>query len=87
MTNSLGTAPGGDRTFFTPPAIADIATGDVDRGRPMTAAVLHGSFTADSHEVHYYFEWGATTGVRKQDAGAARARDRRPEAERCRCHR
>jgi hypothetical protein len=60
MTNSLGTARGGDRTFFTPPAVDDLATGNVTEVTNDTA-VLHGSFTADSHEVHYYFEWGATT--------------------------
>ena len=60
MTNSLGTARGGDRSFVTPPAITNIETGEATEVGPETA-LLNGSFTADSHEVHYYFEWGATT--------------------------
>ena len=60
MTNSLGTALGEDRSFVTPPAITDIETGEATEVGP-ESALLNGSFTADSHEVHYYFEWGATT--------------------------
>jgi hypothetical protein len=60
MTNSIGTVKGGERTFTTPPAVDNVETGDATEVGP-DSAVLHGSYTADSYEVHYYFEWGATT--------------------------
>ncbi len=60
MENSIGTAYGADRTFFTPAAITEIETGGVINVGNHSAE-LNGSFTADHLEVHYYFEWGPTT--------------------------
>ena len=55
-----GTARGQDESFTTDPSVTNL-TADPPTGVTNTSAQLNGSFDADSHETHYYFEWGATT--------------------------
>src|SRR5262249_11664608 len=50
---------GNDVSFVTPPAITGIETGGVTNVGNESAE-LEGSFTRDSLDVHYYFEWGPT---------------------------
>ena len=83
MTNSIGTVKAGDRTFTTPPAVNDVSTGDATEVGP-ESAVLHGSYTADSYKVNYYFEWGATTAYGNKTPAPPGNGDRRPAPARCR---
>lgn len=55
-----GTARGQDESFTTEPAVTNL-TADAPTGVTNTTAELNGSFDADSHETHYYFEWGPST--------------------------
>jgi hypothetical protein len=60
MENSLGVAYGQNRAFVTPLSVADVETGDATNVSNESAE-LNGSFTADSYETKYFFEWGPTT--------------------------
>ena len=55
-----GIARGQDESFTTQPAVANL-TADAPTGVTNNSAELNGSFDADSHETHYYFEWGASS--------------------------
>ena len=58
-SNSYGTSYGADQTFTTAPAVTDL-TADAPTGVTNETAELHGSFSADDHDTHYYFEYGPT---------------------------
>src|SRR5436853_205851 len=55
-----GTSRGQDESFTTAPAVTNL-TADPPTALTGASAGHNRSFDADSHEVHYYFEWGETT--------------------------
>jgi hypothetical protein len=60
-TNANGTQmASSDQTFTTAAAVAGVST-EAATGVDKDSAVLHGSFTGNGSEAHYFFEWGATT--------------------------
>ncbi len=76
LTNANGTQMStGDQTFTTTPATADVATEPATDVRNDRMS-LNGSYTGDGQDVHYFFEWGRTSGYGRtapaapDDAGA-----------------
>jgi len=60
-SNGNGTQMGGDRTFTTPPAVEGVTTAAAtDVGKQ--TATLHGSYTGNGNDTHYYFEYGTDPG-------------------------
>jgi hypothetical protein len=55
-----GSTQSGDLSFTTAPAVINLTT-DPPTGVIPEAAELNASFEADSHETHYFFEWGSST--------------------------
>ena len=70
--NAVGTTPGQDLTFSTPPAVADVVT-DPATEVDLDSAVLHGSFDPDGESTKYFFQYG--TGGKFSNRAPAEAAD------------
>ena len=58
--NASGPIEGLDATF-TPHAVSGVCT-EPETGLSRTGATLHGCFTGNGEDTHYFFEWGKTEG-------------------------
>lgn len=79
-SNAKGTAKGADQTF-TPHAVLELSTTAPPTNVGPGSATLTGTYTGDSNDTHYYFEYGTTTAYGQTspappgaDAGSGSAR-------------
>ena len=72
-TNATGTTRSPDTTFFTPTNVRALVTLPATEITQDSIA-LNAEFNGNGQDTHYYFEYGPTTAIRPQSAGAARHR-------------